>query len=117
MRAHEFLTESKVLLEKAMDNSEWMKPKYLQNLFIGLGEEQPYTFSVNGSTVTGIIQNPQIVKKEMLIATRNNTLKQAKIKVSIEVVDKDSFEPTGEIIDNIPINKMFKDEKRLSLPS
>jgi hypothetical protein len=113
MRAYEFLTESKVLLEKAMDNSEWMKPKYLQNLFIGLGEEQPYTFSVNGSTVTGIIQNPQIVKKEMLIATRNNTLKQAKIKVSIEVVDKDSFEPTGEIIDNIPINKMFKDEKIL----
>jgi hypothetical protein len=34
MRAYEFLTESKVLLEKAMDNSEWMKPKYLQNLFI-----------------------------------------------------------------------------------
>jgi hypothetical protein len=113
MRAHEFLTESTVLLEKAMDNAEWMKPKYLQNLFIGLGEEQPYTFSVNGSTVTGIIQNTQIVKKEMLIATRNNTLKQAKIKVSIEVVDKESFKPTGEIIDNIPINKMFKDEKIL----
>jgi hypothetical protein len=112
MRAREFITESRSpLFEGEMTNFEWMKPKYLENLFIGLGEQQPYTFNVNGSTVTGIIQNPEKIKKEMRIATRNKTLNKAKINVSIAVVDKESFEPTGEIIDNIPINKMFKDEK------
>ena len=114
MRAREFIIESKLaLLEGEMTNAQWMKPKYVQNLFIGLDEEQPYTFDVRGSAITGIIQNPVQVKKEMSIATRNNTLKQAKITVSISVVDKESFEPTGEIIDNIPINKMYKDEKIL----
>jgi hypothetical protein len=114
MRAREFILESRLsLVEGAMTNAEWMKSKYVQNLFIGLDEEQPYTFDVRGATITGIIQNPIQVKKEMSVATRNNTLKQAKITVSIEVVDKESFEPTGEIIDNIPINKMYKDEKIL----
>jgi hypothetical protein len=68
---------------------------------------------VNGSALTGIIQNPEQVKKAMRIATKNNTLKQAKIKVSIKVVDKETLEPTGDIVNDIPINKMFKDEKIL----
>jgi hypothetical protein len=117
MRINDLLLESKLsLLEGKMDNSEWMKPKYVQNLIIGLGEEQPYTFDYPaGQKTTGIIQNPNQVKKAMVDATNAGAVyfKNAKIKVSIEVVDKESFEPTGEIIDNVPINLMFKDEKIL----
>ena len=117
MRITDLLFESKsYLFEGPMDNAQWMKPKYVQNLLAGLDEEQPYTFAFpKGQITTGIIQNPEQVKKAMIDATKAGAeyFKNAKIKVSIEIVDKDSFEPTGELIDNVPINLMYKDEKIL----
>jgi hypothetical protein len=117
MRAHEFLTESRSsLLEGEMTNAQWMKPKYVDNLELGLKEKQPFTFNVassQGNITTGIIQNPEQLMKAMRIATKNKTLAQAKIKVSITVVDKETWKPTGEIVNNVPINMMFKDEKIL----
>lgn len=117
MRITDLLLESKSpLLEGEMKNSEWMKPKYVENLKIGLDDEQPYTFAFPpGQITTGIIQNSKQVKKAMVDATNAGAefFKNAKIKVSIQVVDKENFEPTGEIIDNVPINLMFKDEKIL----
>lgn len=117
MRAYEFLTESRTsLLEGEMTNAQWMKPKYVDNLELGLEEKQPFTFNVasgQGNITTGIIQNPEQLMKAMRIATKNNTLAKAKIKVSIKVVDKETWKPTGEIVDNVPINMMFKDEKIL----
>ena len=117
MRAREFITESRYfLIEGPMDNAEWVKPKYVENLLDGLVNQQPYTFEfpAKGDNITGIIQNPELVKQQVENAVKGwdaARFASAKIKVSIAVVDDETGELTGEIIDNIPINRMYKDEK------
>lgn len=115
MRAREFLTESRsVLTEGMMTNSEWMKEKYVDNFIDGLENEQVYAFEFpKGTRFEGIVQNPRLVQQAVGDAVMDwdqEDFAAAKIRFSVAVVDDDG-NPTGQIIDNVPINSMFKDEK------
>jgi hypothetical protein len=116
MRITDLLLESKSpLLEGEMTNAQWMKSKYVTNLLDGLDNGQPYSFEFPaGSRFTGIIQNPEQVKTAVNSAVQGWDQKKfaaSKIKFSVAVIDQDTGEPTGEVVDNVPINSMFKDEK------
>lgn len=111
MRAREFLSESKTILEVMMNPSQWDKEKYAQNLLDGLDNNQPYSFEFpEGNKFTGIIQNPLEVKNAVRQAMKIG-FASAKVRVQVAVVDDETNEPTGEVIDNVPLSKMFKDEK------
>lgn len=115
MRAREFLKESRSFLKEGMmDNSEWMKEKYIDNLMDGLENQQVYAFEFpKGNKFEGIIQNPNLVKQAVGDAVADWNQKDfaaAKIKFSVAEVDEDG-NTTGRIIENVPINSIFKDEK------
>jgi hypothetical protein len=115
MRAREFISESRLLLnEVMMTNKEWMKEKYVDSFIDGLDNEQVYAFEFpKGNKFEGIIQNPELVKQALGDAVSDWDLKDfaaAKIRFSVGEVDEDG-NPTGQIINNVPINSIFKDEK------
>ena len=111
MRAREFLSESKPILEVKMSPGQWDKTKYAQNLLDGLEADQPYSFEFPaGNKFTGIIQNPEVVMREVKRAMKTG-FASAKIRVTVQVIDDETLEPTGELIDDVPLSQMFKDEK------
>lgn len=111
MRAREFLSESKLILEGMMTPKEWDKEKYAFNLIDGLDANQPYSFEFPaGNKFTGIIQNPQQVKTAVRRAIKTG-FASAKIQVNVAEVDEETNEPTGKVIEGVPLSKMFKDEK------
>jgi hypothetical protein len=113
MRAREFLSESRIsLIEGMMTNTEWSKLKYVENLIDGLSSGQVFSFEYGGKRFPGIIQNPEIVKKQVTSASQGkDKWKQARISFSVEMLDPETEEPTGQIIDNVPITSMFKDHR------
>ena len=115
MRITDLLIESKSsLLEGMMTNAEWAKLKYVDNLIDGLSSGQVFSFEYGGKRFPGIIQNPEIVKKQVISASRGNNKdkwKQARISFSVEMLDPETEEPTGQIIDNVPVTSMFKDHR------
>jgi hypothetical protein len=115
MRAREFITESRSLLnEVMMTNAQWMKEKYVDSFVDGLDNEQVYAFEFpKGNRFEGIIQNPDLVKQAVGDAVADWNQKDfaaAKIRFSVAEVDEDG-NLTGQIIENVPINSIFKDEK------
>jgi hypothetical protein len=121
MRAREFLSESRIsLIEVMMTNTEWAKTdtknkkklKYIENLIDGLSIGQVFSFEYGGKRFPGIIQNPEIVAKQVISAARGkDEWKRARISFSVEMLDSETEEPTGQIIDNVPITAMFKDHR------
>ena len=115
MRAREFLKESRLLLsEGMMTNSQWMKEKYIDSFIDGLENQQVYAFEFpKGNRFEGVIQNPELVRQAVGDAVADWDQKDfaaAKIKFSVAEVDEDG-NPTGQTIENVPINSIFKDEK------
>jgi hypothetical protein len=115
MRAREFLKESRLLLsEGMMTNAQWMKEKYIDSFIDGLENQQVYAFEFpKGNRFEGVIQNPELVRQAVGDAVADWDQKDfaaAKIKFSVAEVDDDGTS-TGQIIDNVPINSIFKDEK------
>jgi hypothetical protein len=115
MRAREFLKESRSFLKEGMmTNSEWMKEKYIDSFIDGLENQQVYAFEFpKGNRFEGIIQNPELVRQAVGDAVADWDQKDfaaAKIKFSVAEVDEDG-NSTGRVIENVPINSIFKDEK------
>lgn len=115
MRAKEFLTESRIVInEVMMTNAQWMKEKYVDSFIDGLENQQVYAFEFpKGTRFEGIIQNPRLVIQAVGDAVADWDQKEfaaAKIRFSVAEVDEDG-NPTGNVIDNVPINSIFKDEK------
>jgi hypothetical protein len=131
MRAHEFLTESKILSEGLMKNSgkenDWAKLKYL-NPFIEetLPNDQLLSFGFErtvkksngkpgketyrkfpGKIVNGL-EVAELIKK----AYKAGTLNQVTFSVQVYEEDEDGNEkPTKEVVNDVRLNNIYKDEK------
>ena len=126
MRAREFLSES-ILLEKLMsqtgNNNDWLKPQYYKLFYDGLVHNQVYAFNVvtsekpHGSKklektenrFLGIIQNPENVIAQMKRAIKLKDF--SNVFFNVAEVDDQTFEPTGEIWQNVIPKQIYKDEK------
>jgi hypothetical protein len=130
MRAREFLSES-ILFEGLMKNSgkdnDWAKLKYL-NPFVDetLPNDQLLSFGFvrtvkksNGKPgketyrkFSGKIVNGLEVAKIIKKASKTGTLNQVIFSVQVFEEDEDGTEqPTDEIVDNVRLNNIYKDEK------
>jgi hypothetical protein len=137
MRAHEFLTESRVINEILMNNSEWAKTeidkktkketlKYLTP-FLQAAEDQSifsfgYTKSIKDTKTgkpkqvvdkdknfEGIIDNPLDLIRQVK-STFKTGAKLSSIRFSAKVVDEDgNF--TDEVVDNLTLSNVWKDYK------
>jgi hypothetical protein len=109
MRAKEFL-----LTESMMTYPNWSKVNkkgeyyYLEPFMDGIIGGQIYSFNVDGNKFNGIIQNPVAVNRGVRNAIKRNTWKL--IIFDVEVVD-DEGAPTGEVVNNVHLNQIYKDEK------
>ena len=125
MRAKEFLSESKsFLLEGLMTGPDWAEKggKYL-NPFLDNIEGQVYAFNTGfrpankkkgiapnpGKNFLGTISDPNTVKSNIKRAMKTGDW--SNIIFSVNVVDDDTSEPTGEVVDNIRLTNIYKDEK------
>lgn len=125
MRAFEFLTESKkVLTEGLMTGPDWAAKggKYL-NPFLDNIEGQVYAFNTGfrpankkkgiaptpGTNFLGTIVDPDTVKASIKQAMKTGIW--SNIIFSVNVVDDDTSEPTGEVVDNVRLTNIYKDEK------
>ncbi len=122
MRAHEFLTESKVLSEGLMKYSgkdnDWAKPKYFFPFIEEtLPSDQLFSFGLvkNKKVIRqfpGKIVNPQQLIAPLNKAYKTGTLNQITFSVQVYEEDEDGAEiPTDEIVDNVRLNNIYKDEK------
>ena len=108
MRSHEFLSKSN-LTEGLMTYPEWAKQKYLDSFFDGLENNQIYAFEYpKGTRFLGIVQYPEQVRRHIV---RSGSVKDAAPRLTVEIVDDQTNQPTGEFVDNVPITSIFKDEK------
>jgi len=131
MRAREFITESKsLLLEKLMGGNDWYGPRsdqyvlpFLDNIGDGKDPGQVYAFNVGfrsankakgipkspGENFLGTIADPVILKRDIRRAIKTGDWKN--IVFSVNVVNNDTYEPTGETVDNLRLTNIYKDEK------
>lgn len=124
MRAKEFLSESKILSEGLMTGPDWAEKggKYL-NPFLDNIEGQVYAFNTGfrpankkkgiapnpGKNFLGTISDPNTVKSNIKRAMKTGDW--SNIIFSVNVVDDDTNEPTGEVVDNVRLTNIYKDEK------
>jgi hypothetical protein len=124
MRAKEFLSESKILSEGLMTGPDWAEKggKYL-NPFLDNIEGQAYAFNTGfrpankkkgiapnpGKNFLGTISDPNTVKTNIKRAMKTGDW--SNIIFSVNVVDDDTNEPTGEVVDNVRLTNIYKDEK------
>lgn len=131
MRAKEFLSESKILSEGLMKYSgkdnDWAKPKYFQPFVKEtLPNEQLLSFGFEKSVkknngkygketyrkFSGKIVNGEALVGPLNRAFKNGTLEQITFSVQVFEEDEDGTEqPTNEIVDNVRLNNIYKDEK------
>jgi hypothetical protein len=118
MRVIDILSESIVLSEGMMTYPNWTKSKivnnkkhfyYLEPFLEGLATSQAYAFQVNGKNFNGIIQNPKSVIK-MIRSVLQGTMEWKHIVFDVKMLD-DENEPTGEIVNSVHLNQIYKDEK------
>jgi hypothetical protein len=126
MRAREFIIESKLaLLEGLMKLPDWSGPrsaKYI-NPFLDNIEGQIYAFNTGfrpankkkgivshaGKNFEGTIVDPLTVKANIKSAMKTGNL--SGIVFSVNVVDEDTSETTGEVVHNVRLTNIYKDEK------
>lgn len=125
MRAREFIIESKsALLEGLMGGKDWAEKsgKYL-NPFIDNVDGQVYAFNMGfrsgnknrgvapnpGRNFSGTIADPDAVKVDIKRAIKTGDW--STIVFSVNVVDDETNEPTGETVDNVRLTNIYKDEK------
>lgn len=111
MRAREFLSESKILTEGKMTPGEWSKEKYALNFLDGLENDIPYSFEFpKGNKFTGIVQDSNRIKTLVKKAMKAGFARSG-IVFNVAEINEETNEMTGNIIENVPITAMFKDEK------
>jgi hypothetical protein len=124
MRAREFLSESK-LSEGLMSGKDWLKDggKYLKPFLEGMMDGMIYAFNVGarsankskgikaspGRNFLGTISDPATLKT--MIARAGRSGDWGGISFSVNVVNDDTNEETGEVVDNVRLGNIFKDEK------
>lgn len=114
MRSREFLL-STPLFEGMMTYPNWSKHDakkgfyYFQPFVEGILTYQVYAFNYNGENFNGIIQNPQVVKRQMMKALKGD-MAFKDIIFTVKVLDEEG-EPTGEFVEGLHLNQIYKDEK------
>lgn len=125
MRAREFLSESKLsLVEGLMGGKDWAEKggKYL-NPFLDNIEGQVYAFNTGfrsgnkkkgiapnpGKNFLGTIADPITVKADIKRAMKTGDW--SNILFSVNVVDDETSEPTGDVVENVRLTNIYKDEK------
>lgn len=131
MRAFEFLTDYKILSEGLMKNSgkdnDWAKLKYFKPFVdetLPNGQLLSFGFEKSGKKPNGKvgketyrkflgkISNGQALVEPLTKAFKNDTLNQITFSVQVYEEDEDGNEyPTEEIVDNVKLNNVYKDEK------
>ena len=112
MRAREFFS---ILNEGMMTYPNWEKHDdkkgyyYFEPFIEGINTGQIYAFRVNDENFNGIIQNPKVVKTQMLKALKG-MIEFKDIIFNVKVLDEEGT-PTGEIVENVHLNQIYKDEK------
>ena len=132
MRAREFITESKSsVLEGLMQGKDWTAPRtiekylnpFLDNIGDGMSPGQVYAFNTGfrpankqkgiapnpGTNFLGTIADPNTLKASIKRALKTDNW--SNVLFSVNVVDDDTNEPTGEVVDNVRLNNIYKDEK------
>jgi hypothetical protein len=125
MRITDLLFESKsYLFEGLMSGKDWAEKggKYL-NPFLDNVDGQVYAFNTGfraGSKAKGIAPHPgrnfvgTIADPDTIKANIDNAIKTgnwSNIVFSVNVVDDDTNEPTGEVVNNVRLTNIYKDEK------
>jgi hypothetical protein len=124
MRAKEFLSESK-LSEGLMSGKDWLKDggKYLKPFLEGMMDGMVYAFNVGarsankakgikafpGRNFLGKIADPNALKTMISRAGRSGDW--SGIYFNVNVVGDDTNEETGEVVENVRLGNIFKDEK------
>jgi hypothetical protein len=116
MFINDLLSESDFLLEGMMTYPNWAKYNektrqyyYLEPFLEGLATSQAYAFHAEGKNFNGIIQNPKSVIKMLRAALKGN-MEWKHVEFDVKMLD-DENEPTGEIINGVHLNQIYKDEK------
>ena len=126
MRAREFIIESKsALLEGLMGGKDWAEKggKYLNPFLDNMAEGQVYAFNMGfrsgnkakgvapspGRNFLGTVANPKNLKSQINQAMKSGDW--SSILFSVNVVDDETSEPTGEVVDNVRLTNIYKDEK------
>lgn len=110
MRICEFITESRTLNEGKMTPKEWSKEKYVESLVDGIRNNQSFSFEYpKGNKFTGYVADPKKALAAIESARSAGGL-SSKLVLPITVIDEETLEPTGEVIQT-PVTAMFKDEK------
>lgn len=125
MRAREFLSESKSsLFEGLMGGKDWTEKggKYL-NPFLDNMEGQAYAFNTGfrsanknkgiapspGKNFVGTIADPARLRADIKRAIKTGDW--SSIMFSVNVIDDETNVPTGEVVDNVRLTNIYKDEK------
>lgn len=126
MRAREFILESKsALLEGLMGGKDWAEKggKYLNPFLDNMAEGQVYAFNTgfrSGNKAKGVAPSPgrnflgTIADPKALKSSINRAIKTgdwSSVLFSVNVVDDETSEPTGEVVDNVRLTNIYKDEK------
>lgn len=126
MRAREFLYESRLfegLMKMSGNDNDWLKEKYYGPFLEGLEAGQIYAFNVvtsekpEGSKKSvktenrflGIIQDPATVILQMKRAIKLKDF--SNVYFDVEEVDDQTYEPTGQVWENVVPKQIYKDEK------
>ena len=125
MRAKEFLSESKLVLsEGLMGGKDWTEKggKYLIPFLDGM-TDMVYAFNIGykpankkkniqavpGRNFLGRIADPALLRRMINSAKRSGDW--SGIVFSVNVVDEETNEETGEVVDNVRLTNVYKDEK------
>jgi len=121
MRAREFFTKSAINEGKMVSGgskNDWVKRDskgvyyYLQPFLEGLIVGQTYAFEVGDEKFNGKILDGQKVAQEMKRVLKNGNFDLFKtITFSVQKIDDETGEPEDEVVDDVKLNQIFKDEK------
>ena len=126
MRAREFITESRVVINEILmrdsgQDNDWKKKKYYEPFLEGIQEGMVYAFGIKEKKATkkaagiakqnflGKILNSEDVTNQFSIALKTGNFKG--VTFDVQVYNEDTNEPTEEIIKNLHLSNIWKDEK------
>ena len=116
MRAREFITESRVVINEILmkdsgQDNDWKKKKYYEPFLEGIQEGMVYAFGIKEKKATkkaagiakqnflGKILNSEDVTNQFSIALKTGNFKG--VTFDVQVYNEDTNEPTEEIIKNL----------------